>query len=52
MNNLEDNQQEQVTRKDGFEFAYEKDIDVSEKTSNRVVHQDQKIFNQQGTCFS
>ena len=51
MNNPEDNQQEQVTSKNGFEFAYEKDIQVSEKSSNRVVYQDQKILNQKSTCL-
>ena len=39
LDNLEDNQQEEVNTKGGFEFGYEKYIQVSKKTSNQVVNQ-------------
>ena len=35
--NLDDNQQERVKIKDGFEFGYEKCIQVQKKTFNRDV---------------
>ena len=40
MQNLEDYQPERVKSKDGFEFGYDKYIQVHKETSNRVVYQD------------
>ena len=37
LENIEDNQQEEVNIKGGFDFGYEKYIQVSKKTSSRIV---------------
>ena len=41
MDNLEDNLQGQVNGKNCIEFLYALSIQLSKKTSNRVVYQDQ-----------
>ena len=43
MDNLEDNQREQVFGENDIDFGYEKYIQVSKTTSDRVVYQDQKL---------
>ena len=43
LDNLEDNQREQVFGENGIDFGYEKSIQVSKNTSDRVVYQDQKV---------
>ena len=44
MGNLEDSQKEQFSSKDCLEITYEKSFQISKKTSNRDVFQDQNFL--------
>ena len=48
--NLEDSHQEQVICKDGLGIMYEKYVQVSKKTSNRDIFQDQNFLIKKDKC--